>query len=90
LLASFAGVLIVMVEGVQQLLHTHENWIRYRSTAESLRRESFAFASRLDGYDARDKVVRQTLLARNIQAILQNESRTWTELRGRDTPPLPG
>lgn len=59
-LAALAGVVIVVAEGLQQLLHTHENWIRYRSTAEALRRESFAFASRLNGYangDTRQKLL---------------------------------
>jgi hypothetical protein len=49
-LAGLAGVTVVVSEGIEQLLRTHENWIRYRSTAEALRREGFDFVARIRGY----------------------------------------
>jgi Protein of unknown function (DUF4231) len=82
--ASLAGAFVAVAEGVQQLLHNHENWIRYRTTAELLRREAFAFAARLGPYDHLEADVRQRRLAEHVQSILVGENQTWTQLRQQD------
>src|SRR5215510_13429020 len=37
------GVLIVLINGIQQLYKFHENWLTYRTTIEGLRREKMLF-----------------------------------------------
>jgi hypothetical protein len=38
------GVLIVILEGLQQLNQYHSNWIAYRSTCETLKHEKFSLS----------------------------------------------
>ena len=40
-LPAWLGVLIVVVEGFQQLNQYHQNWTSYRSTCEALKHEKF-------------------------------------------------
>ena len=37
------GVLVTVFEGMLQLNQYHENWIRYRSTCESLKHEKYIY-----------------------------------------------
>jgi Protein of unknown function (DUF4231) len=47
-LTGSVGALIAVLEGLQQLNQYQQNWIRYRSTCESLKRESICIWRRLD------------------------------------------
>ena len=47
---SALGALIVIVEGVQQLNNFHENWLRYRATAEDLKHEKYLYAAGAGAY----------------------------------------
>src|SRR5437016_4084527 len=44
------GALIVVLEGVQQMNQYQQNWILYRSTAESLKHEKFLFEATAGPY----------------------------------------
>jgi uncharacterized protein DUF4231 len=41
-----AGGLIVVLEGLQQLFQSQQNWISYRSTCEALKHEKFLFLAK--------------------------------------------
>jgi hypothetical protein len=41
------GVLIAVLEGLQQLNQYHANWIAYRSTNEALKHEKFLFLAKV-------------------------------------------
>src|SRR5262245_29939801 len=45
-----AGVLIILVEAVQQMNQYHHNWISYRSTAEALKHEKYLYAATAGPY----------------------------------------
>jgi len=72
---SVLGALIVIVEGVQQLNGFHENWIRYRSTAESLKHEKYLHAALAGPYHSADDSKR--LLAERVEELVSTEHSRW-------------
>jgi hypothetical protein len=76
--AGAAGVLggvIVVLEGVQQLFHFQENWLRYRRSAETLRSEKHLFEASAGVYADTAKPVQ--LLAERIEALFAHELTAW-------------
>ena len=72
---SALGALIVIVEGIQQLNGFHENWLRYRATAENLKHEKYLYAARAGAYRAPDEATR--LLAERVEELLSTEHGRW-------------
>ena len=69
------GVLITAFEGMLQLHHSHENWIAYRATAESLKHEKFLFLARAAPYNnAADP---RAMLAERVESLVSQESAKW-------------
>ena len=70
------GVLIAILESLQQLFQYHANWIGYRNTCESLRHEKFLFLAKAGPYaSANDPRV---LLAERIESLVSQENAKWT------------
>jgi hypothetical protein len=76
--AACLGALIVAAEGTAQLTQVHDHWVRYRHTAEALRREAFAFVSGTGPYKNDELGADQLLAARILDFTLQ-ESAGWEE-----------
>ena len=76
LTAGALGILIAVLEGVQQLNQYHANWISYRSTCEALKHEKFLFLATAGPY----AVVRNpnSLLAERIESLVSQEHAKWT------------
>jgi len=74
-LTGSLGALIVVLEGIQQLCQWHANWIRYRSTNQSLRRELFRCRARVGDYATVPDPV--NLLAERMDAIASTEVAGW-------------
>jgi hypothetical protein len=75
-LTGSLGAIIVVLEGIQQLCQWHANWIRYRRTAELLRRELFMFRASVGDYaTAQDPV---TLLAERLDRAEAAEVAGWS------------
>jgi hypothetical protein len=72
------GALIVVAEGVAQLTQVHDHWVRYRRTAEALRREAIAFASSAGVYGSGDLTDNQRLASR-ILDLEAEENNAWEE-----------
>jgi len=70
------GVLIAVVEGLLQLNQNHQNWIAYRTTCESLKREKYLYLGKAGPYAAASNP--HTLLAERIESMVSQEQATWT------------
>lgn len=69
------GVLVVALEGVQQLGQYDHNWISYRSTCESLKHEKFLYLANAGPYaSAADP---HSLLAERIEGQISQEHAKW-------------
>jgi Protein of unknown function (DUF4231) len=79
--AGVLGGLVVVLEGVQQLFHYQENWLRYRGMAEALRTEKHLFEAHAGSYaTATDRL---QLLAERIEAMFAQERSAWTADQSR-------
>jgi hypothetical protein len=72
------GALIVVAEGLAQLTQVHDHWVRYRHTAEALRREAIAFASGAGVYGSGEQSGNERLVAR-ILDLEAEENAGWEE-----------
>lgn len=73
------GVLIAVVEGLQQLNQYQANWITYRSTAEALKHEKFLFLAKAGPYAADANP--RALLAERIESAVSQEHAKWTSVQ---------
>ncbi|HEX4166899.1 MAG TPA: DUF4231 domain-containing protein [Bryobacteraceae bacterium] len=73
--AAGLGVLISVLEGVQQLNQCHVNWTTYRATAEALEREKYFYLSASGPYLKIENP--QALLAERIEMLTSQENAKW-------------
>jgi hypothetical protein len=69
------GVLVAVLEGLQQLYQYQANWIAYRSTCEALRHEKFLFLAKAGPYAAAADP--RVLLAERIESLVSQEHAKW-------------
>jgi hypothetical protein len=69
------GVVIAVVEGLQQLNQYHANWIAYRSTSEALKHEKFLYLGKAGPYAAAADP--HALLAERIESLVSQEHAKW-------------
>jgi hypothetical protein len=76
-LVAAAGAAIAVISGALSLWKFQENWVEYRATAESLKREKFLFATRAPPYVGEDRFA---LFVGRVETLLGSESAKWIEL----------
>ncbi len=79
IVAACFGVLIVVVEGLQQLNQYHKNWTTYRSTCEALKHEKYLWIGNAGPYAAVENP--HALLAERIEAVISQEHTKWVSIR---------
>jgi Protein of unknown function (DUF4231) len=70
------GVLIVVLEGLQQIYQYHANWISYRSTCEALKHEKYLYLAKAGTYAKADNP--HVLLAEQVESLVSQENSKWT------------
>ena len=82
--AAALGVFVVIFEGIQQLFQFHQNWVSYRGTCESLKREKFLYFALAGSYATADYPLR--LLAERVEGFVSTENLKWVaeETRSQD------
>lgn len=78
-LVALAGVAIAVLEGVLLLNQYGTLWVKYRSTAESLKRERWLLLSMAGDYRGKPEAEALSLLAERVEALIEAEHREWTE-----------
>src|SRR5262245_38753895 len=74
------GVVVVVLEGTQQLFQFHSNWITYRSTAEALKHERYLYLAAAGPYAAKN---RHRVLAERLEGLVSQEHAKWTHSQKR-------
>ena len=69
------GLVILVVEGLQQLNQYQTNWISYRSTCEALRHEKYLFLAGAGPYAKVEQAL--PLLADRIDGLISQEHAKW-------------
>lgn len=76
------GVLVTLFEGALQLNQYHENWIRYRSTCESLKHEKYIYLACAGPYPNVEKP--RALLAERVESLISQEHAKWATVQQQD------
>jgi hypothetical protein len=81
------GVIVTLFEGMLQLNQFHENWIRYRSTCESLKHEKYIYLANAGPYASVDKP--RALLAERVEALVSQEHAKWATVQQQEPQSKP-
>lgn len=73
--AGGLGVLVVVLEGAQQLNQFHHQWVAYRATCEALRHEKYLFLALAGPYANAEHPKR--LLAERVESLVSTEHAKW-------------
>jgi len=76
-IASVTGVLIVVLEAVQQLNQWHANWASYRSTCESLRHEKYCYIEKAGPYANIGSDQARVVLVERVESLISTEHSKW-------------
>ena len=81
------GILVTVFEGMLQLNRYHENWIRYRSTCESLKHEKYIYLANAGSYA--NAANPRALLAERIEALVSQEHAKWAKVQQQEPQTKP-
>jgi hypothetical protein len=74
-IAAGLGVLIAIVEGLQQMNQYNSNWTSYRATSEALKHEKFLYLEKAGPYLTAQNP--QAMLAERIESLISQEGSRW-------------
>ena len=78
------GVLVAALTALLGLYKFQENWIQYRSTCESLKREKHVFLAGVSPYSGDEAF---ELLVERVESLISSEHTNWVN-QGAATPKL--
>jgi hypothetical protein len=77
-IAAILGLIVLIIEAIQQLNQDQQNWITYRSTCEALKHEKYLFLAAAGPYaNAEHAERRLVLLADRIEGLISQEHAKW-------------
>jgi len=82
IVTGILGVVVTVFEGLLQLNQYHENWIRYRSTCESLKHEKYIYLANAGPYANVEKP--RALLAERVESLVSQEHAKWATVQQQD------
>jgi len=72
------GLLVLIIEAVQQLNQDQQNWIAYRSTCEALKHEKYLHLASAGPYaNAENREQQLAVLADRIEGLISQEHAKW-------------
>lgn len=75
---AILGLLVLIIEAIQQLNQDQQNWIAYRSTCEALRHEKYLYLAAAGPYANSASAERGlALLAERIEGLISQEHAKW-------------
>ncbi len=75
--ASIAGILIAVLEAVQQLNQYSTLWVTYRATTERLKHEKYLFLSSAGPYKELSESIALVSLAERVEEHVSTEHANW-------------
>lgn len=73
-IVAFMGSIVSILSAFKISFGLHNNWIEYRTTAETLKFHEYLFITASSPYDNDD---REKLLINNVNLIVKEENRSW-------------
>ena len=89
---SVLSGLVCLISAWLTLSRSQENWVRYRSSAEMLKRETMLYLAGLEPYKKWERVPlgnmdNDRLLVQNIEKIVQDENQSWEKTQHKTEEP---
>jgi len=78
-LTAGLGVIILVLQGLEQLNQYHANWINYRATCEMLRHEKYLYLGQAGPYAGSPNA--HALLAQRVEALVSREHMKWASVQ---------
>lgn len=82
ILIGCIGVAITIIAGLITLNKYQENWLNYRTTAETLKHEKFLFQTKTEPYDASNSF---SLLVQRTESLISTENSQWLKCLKKKT-----
>ena len=77
-ITAILGLLILIIEAVQQLNQDQQNWTAYRSTCEALKHEKYLYLAGAGPYgNVENQEKRTAMLADRIEGLISQEHAKW-------------
>ena len=76
IITGLLGVGITIMASILALGHHQENWIEYRTTCESLKKEKFMFQTNVEPYNGDDAF---QLLVQRVETLVSKENTNWAQ-----------
>ena len=70
------GVVVAVTAGISAVLKFQEQWIKYRTTAESLKKEKYLFQTKVEPYDVDEPV---SVLVQRVETLISQENTNWAQ-----------
>lgn len=77
MVVGLIGVGIAIITASLGLYQFEQNWIEYRTTCESLKKEKYLFLTKTEPYDAVDENL--ALLVRRVEMLVSKENTNWAQ-----------
>ncbi len=71
---GLVGMAVAVLASLKGLLQLQENWIEYRTTCESLRKEKYLFQTQTEPYDGSEPF---PLLVQRVETLISKENTNW-------------
>lgn len=78
IIPGLLGAVILILSGFQELGSYQRNWIKYRTTCETLRHEKYFYLGRTGPYAGLDEEEAQTELVNRVEALVSEENTQWS------------
>lgn len=70
------GVAVAICAGISAVLKFQEQWIKYRTTAESLKKEKYLFQTKVEPYNVDDPL---SVLVQRVETLVSQENTNWAQ-----------
>lgn len=81
IISGILGLLVAVIAGILGLYQFQENWINYRTTAETLKHEKFLFLTKTEPYNIEEAF---TLLVQRVESLISKENTSWLQYCKKD------
>jgi hypothetical protein len=85
IVTGICGVVVVVLEALQQTNQWHANWITYRSTCEALRHEKYSYLGKTGVYEEKTDDEAKRVLVQRIEALISTEHAKWISRQEYET-----
>jgi len=70
------GILIAVITAITAVYKFEDNWIKYRTTAESLKHQKYLYQTRIAPYNGAEPF---PLLVERVESLISQENRDWSQ-----------